>query len=71
MAAILLVTKQIKWWLQNANKNTNAHQQKSTPGSDKLVKCEQCGTYTPQNQALLKNDCYYCNQQCLTDKQRT
>jgi hypothetical protein len=33
--------------------------------SHKLVKCEQCGTYLPQNRALTAKSLSFCSEDCL------
>lgn len=68
VTAVWLVSVQIKR-LFRPNKRTEQQKttQESSFESEKLVKCHQCGTYIPSEQAVQVGEYYYCNQQCKSN----
>jgi hypothetical protein len=60
MGAVWLVASQLRRLIGRA-----------TPGSNKqpkiaaeLVCCKSCGTYVPEEEAIMSHNCYYCSDVC-------
>lgn len=80
VGAIWFAIRQIKSWLSGTRTGTQrssgashssmhndqhdnqAKQQK--PLAAQLVKCAKCESYVPVEQAILNNNCYYCDPPC-------
>ena len=60
---VYLVIQIFKRW--SANKNTPIQEQQE----QLMVRCETCQLHIPKNEALQKDNKFYCSQEHLDDKQ--
>lgn len=76
IGAIWFAIRQIKSWFtpiragashRQTGKESTGHAaqgQQQKPLAAHLVKCTQCESYIPAEQAILNNNCYYCDPPC-------
>ena len=61
---IYLVIQIFKRWSANKNAQTTVHQEKT----QKMVQCEVCQLHLPENEALKRNNKFFCSQEHLDNK---
>jgi hypothetical protein len=58
--------------MQTVANSLNSPPEQKTPSSNKLVRCDRCGTWIPADRAMTLNSglATYCSAECMTQKQR-
>ena len=47
-------------WRRSARRDI-ADSKPSSPATQKIVLCRRCGTYLPEEEAVLDGECFYCS----------